>query len=148
MSTDPGLEGLTVAAWLYASLTGDATLQDLAGGLPALQKRVVEGAPYAGPAPWWVEFTVMEPRDVKAVGAIQIMSHVQFQVKVVGPTTSYTPLMPVYRAVHRRLESQVNQNAGAGQVLTSERVSGIQYPERTNGIEYRHLGGLYETLTQ
>jgi hypothetical protein len=62
---------------------------------------------------------------------------------------SYGPVIPVYQRVHELLESQTHQEpAQGGLVLTAERVSGIQYPERAGGIEYRHLGGLYETLTQ
>lgn len=147
MTTEPGLEGLTVAQWIYGTLTGSAQLQTLAGGLSALQKRVVEDE-YTGTATWWITFTILPPIDVKSADTLQIMSQVQFQVKVVGQTLSYTPLMNPYRAVHAALEGRTNQDTTLGRVLTSHRVSGVQYPERTNGIEYRHLGGLYETMTQ
>jgi hypothetical protein len=145
---DPGLEGITLATWLYQTLTQDTTLQDMAGGAPALAKRVVEGV-YPGDAPWHVSFTILEPVDVKVVGLIQVMASVQAQVKVVGRATSYVPLVPVYRRVHQLLEGRtIPQDVAQGAVLQFGRVSGIQFPESTNGIEYRHLGGLYEALTQ
>lgn len=149
MTTLPGLEGITVARWVYGTLTADPTLQGLLGGAQQAAQRVVEGT-YAGAADLWVAFTVLPDfQDVKGVGMVQIMSRVQFQMKVVGKGTSYNPLIPVYQRAHELLESKVAQEpAQGGLILTAERVSGVQYPERANGIEYRHLGGLYEALTQ
>lgn len=147
MSTLPGLEAITVARWVYETLSTDTALQDLLGGADA-PNRIKEGT-YTGGAPVWVVYTILPPVDVKGVGMVQIASTVQFQVKAVGVGSSYVPLIPVYQRVHTLLEARLAQEpAPGGIVLTSERVSGIMYPERTNGIEYRHLGGLYETLTQ
>lgn len=148
MTTLPGLEGITVLRWLYTTLTTDQALQDLLGGPQGIQQRVKEGT-YTGDAPIWVVYTLLEPQDVKGVGLTHVMSRVQFQIKVVGKGASYTPLIPVYQRVHELLEGKTNQEpAQGGIILTAERVSGVQFPERANGIEYRHLGGLYETLTQ
>lgn len=148
MSTLPGIEGITVARWVYGTLTTDPTLQGLLGGPQGIHQRVKEGT-YDGADPTWVVYTLLEPQDVKGVGLIQVMSRVQFQIKVVGKGASYTPLVPIYQRVHELLEGRTNQEpAQGGLILTAERVSGVQYPERAGGIEYRHLGGLYETLTQ
>lgn len=148
MNTLPGIEGLTVARWVYGTLTTDPTLQGLLGGPQGILQRVKEGQ-YDGQADTWVVFTLLEPQDVKGVGLIHVMARVQFQIKVVGKGASYTPLVPIYQRAHELLEGRTNQEpALGGLILTAERVSGVQYPERANGIEYRHLGGLYETLTQ
>lgn len=149
MSTLPGLETITVARWVYGTLSADPTLRTLLGGPQIAAQAIVEGT-YAGTAPVWVTFTIVpDSQDVKTVSQIQIMSRVRVQVKVVGKATSYTPLVPVYQRVHQLLESKVAQPVAAGGlILTAHRVSGVQYPERANGIEYRHLGGLYETETQ
>jgi hypothetical protein len=147
MSTLPGLEAITVARWVYATLSTDPELQALLGGADA-PNRIKEGT-YSGAAPLWIVYTILPPVDVKGVGMVQIASNVQFQVKVVGTGQSYTPLIPVYQRVHELLEARLAQEpVQGGIVLTSERVSGVMFPERANGIEYRHLGGLYETLTQ
>lgn len=149
MSTLPGLEGVTVARWVHATLSGDPTLQGLLGGAQEAPKRVQEGV-YTGSADTWIVFTVLPDfQDVKGVGMVQIMSTVQVQVKAVGRTTSYNPLIPLYQRAHTLLESKVAQEpTQGGLILTAHRVSGVQYPERANGIEYRHLGGLYEAQTQ
>lgn len=144
-----GLEGISVVRWVWTTLTTDPTLQGLLGGTQAsAEARVWEGVAPEGTGTPWVVFTVVEPRDVKVVGLAQVFAMVQVQVKVVGKATSYGPLLPVYQRVHELLDGKTNQVVVDGVVLTSERVSGIQFPERVNGIEYRHLGGLYETHTQ
>lgn len=144
----PGIEGITVSRWIVQHLSADPDLQARAGGQAALQERIAEGT-YAGSAPWWIVFTILEPQDVKGVGMVQIMSRVQFQVKAVTKGASYAPIVPIYQRVNTLLEAQQDQEpALGGLILTCERVSGVQYPERTDGIEYRHLGGLYEALTQ
>lgn len=144
----PGIEGITVARWVWSTLTSDPTLQGHLGGAQGATQRVVEGT-YGGSADTWVTYTLLEPQDVKGVGLVHVMARVQFQIKVVGKGASYTPLVPIYQRVHELLEGRTNQEpAQGGVILTAERVSGVQYPERANGIEYRHLGGLYETLTQ
>lgn len=148
MSTLHGLEAITVARWLYTTLTTDPDLQDLLGGPQEAAKRVVEGQ-YEGDATLWITYTLLEPQDVRAVGLVPIAAMVQFQMKVVGRATSYGPLIPVYQRAHALLDGKTNQEpAQGGIVLTAQRVSGVQFPERANGIQYRHLGGLYETLTQ
>lgn len=147
MTTLPGLEGITVARWVYATLSSDPALQGLLGDADA-GNRIKEGT-YSGNAPVWIVYTILPPVDVKAVGMVQIASTVQFQVKAVGVGSSYNPLIPVYQRAHELLEARLAQEpAQGGLILTSERVSGVMFPERAAGIEYRHLGGLYETLTQ
>lgn len=145
--TLPGLEGITVSRWIHSTLTADPELQALLGGAEGIADRVSEGT-YAGAATTWVVFTVLEPQDVKVVGMVQVMAMVQFQVKAVCEGASYAPIIPIYQRAHALLEAKANQVVQDGLILTSHRVSGVQYPERANGIEYRHLGGLYETHTQ
>lgn len=144
----PGLESITVARWVYSTLTADPTLQGLLGGAQGAAQRVVEGT-YTGTADLWVSFTVLDPIDVKGVGMDQVMALTQVQVKAVAKATSYNAVIPAYQRAHELLEARRNQEpAQGGVILTAQRVSGIKYPERASGIEYRHLGGLYETLTQ
>lgn len=144
----PGLEGITVARWVTSTITSNPEFQSLAGSPARAAQRVREGV-YEGAEPWWVVFTILPPQDVKGAGLTHLASTVQFQVKVVAKATSYTDLVPVYQRIHELLEGRTNQEpTQGGLILNATRVSGIMYPERTQGIEYRHLGGLYETLTQ
>ena len=148
-----GLEGLTVQEWIVSTLSESAALATLAGGADELLDRIWEGE-YKGSAAkdelgfWWISFTVLDPQDIKVVSMFQVMSRVQFQMKVVCRGDDYTPAAAPYQIAHMLLESQLNQPTSDGIVLTSQRLSGFQFLERTTGMEYAHLGGTYETLTQ
>lgn len=153
--TAPGVETITVASWITEALTASQDLQDQAvalgapDGLLALQDTIHEGvAPTSVPLPWWITFDVMPAVDVKVVGLTQVMARVEFQVKVSTAAASYLPVLEPYRAVHAALESQVNHQSAFGLILACERVSGRQYPESAQGVEYRHLGGLYRATVQ
>lgn len=155
MTTAAGIEGITVASWVTEVLTASVALQALAvddgaiDPVDALQRSIHEGvAPASTPLPWWITFDVMEPQDVKVVGLTQVMARVEFQVKVTAAAASYLPVLEPYRAVHAALESQANQQTDFGLILACERVSGRQYPETTQGVDYRHLGGLYRATVQ
>ena len=76
---------------------------------------------------------------------VQVFSRVTFDLVVTGEGTSYGPLVPVYQRAHELLEGRANRQTPQGLVLTCSRVSGIIYPERDQGVEYRHLGGTYAT---
>lgn len=150
MTTAPGLEAMTLLAFIRKTLTEDPELADLAGSAQALDARVVEGE-YRGTGEdgdWAILVTPLDPVDIKGVGMIQVMAQTRAQVKVVGQVDGYLPLVPIYARVHALLEGRTNEDTALGSVLTLQRVSGFQMPERANGIEYRHLGGLYEALTQ
>lgn len=146
----PGLEGITVARMIFTRLSQDPELQDLLGGPTSTPKRIVEGV-YPGTEKVWITWTIVPDfQDVKGVGAVHIFTRVQFQMKVVAQANGYGPALPVYQRAHALLESitvPVEPSQG-GAVLTCHRVSGVQYPEKTGGIEYRHIGGLYEAITQ
>lgn len=145
-----GLEAVAVQEWIVATLKDDTELATLAGSPELLLDRLWDGE-YQGSeeeAPWWISYTCQDSVDIKGVGAIQVMARVQFQVKVVARGRSYMPALPVYQRVHALMEARLNQTAPDGQVFTTERVSGFQFPEREAGLEYRHLGGRYEALSQ
>lgn len=150
-----GLEGPTVAGWVYTTLLADADLADLLGGPDLAALRIVEGAlpedvpelVNGDPIPW-VTFTVIEPRDVSVVGMIQVMAEVQVQVRLTVRDASYARLLAPFSLVHQNLHARANVPVSGGVILTSERVSSVQYPERANGLEYRHLGGLWRVHVQ
>lgn len=148
-----GLEAIAVQEWIWSTLSTDTELADLADGPEDLADRIWESE-YQGSRPkdvdgfWWIVFDAQDTVDVKGVGAIQIMGRVRFQVKVVVRGEDYGPGIPVYQRVHQLMEARLNQVTTSGLVMTTERLSGFQFPERTTGMEYRHLGGTFEALSQ
>jgi hypothetical protein len=152
-----GLEGLVISGWVTKTLTSDAPLTALLGGADLTPLRVVEGVlpedqptrhpVTGGPLPW-ITFTILEPQDVGVVGMVTITTLVEFQVRVTTPGASYGPAAPVYTRVHSLLHAKANQVTLAGTIATCERLTGIQFPERANGQDYRHLGGLFRAYVE
>lgn len=151
MTTNPGLETITLSRFIYQQLAADTQLQNLLGGTAEAGKRITEGV-YAGTADRYVVYTIVpDANDVKGVGVTHVMTRAQVQVKAVAArATSYNAVIPIYQRVHAILEGRATPTevTQGGLVLTCHRLSVIQYPEREDGVEYRHLGGLYEALVQ
>ena len=147
-----GLETITATTWLSQLLSADVPLA-AAIGVPVadLWTQLGEGlASEATEEVPWVTWTLEPALDVKVVGGIQVMARVRFQIKATCRDTGYGPVIPVYDRVHTLLEGAAHRSLAAedGFILTVTRVSGVQYPETTEGTQYRHLGGLYEAFIQ
>jgi len=92
---------------------------------------------------------VTEPRDVGGVGMAEVMATGLLTAKVVDRAESYDPLVPIATAIHQTLHGRTSVPvSGGGLMLSSRRIRAISYPEQTQGVEYRHLGGLYEVSAQ
>ena len=92
---------------------------------------------------------IIEPRDVGPIGSTIIFSQGMATVKVVGRAESYETLAPIAKAMHEAIQgSQHVDVSGGGVLLSARRRSALSYPEESNGIEYRHLGGAYEVTAQ
>ena len=79
----------------------------------------------------------------------EVMAVAEATVKAVSREEGYEPIRPVAVAIHHALHGKVNVPLnGAGTMLSSRRLRAVAYPEQSNGIEYRHLGGTYEVYAQ
>lgn len=127
--------------------------QDLADALGVtleeLPYRLWDSPPDAEAAEPFVVMDVAEPRDVNTVPMVEVMVRAEATVKVVGRAENYEVLGPAYAAIHAALQGQSSVPlSGNGTALTSRRLRSLAYPETTNGVEYRHLGGTYEVFAQ
>ncbi len=128
-------------------------LQALADALDVdvteLPHRLWDAPPDTNAPEPFVIVDVAEPRDVNTVPMVEVMVRAEVTVKVVGRAESWEVLGPAYVAIHGALQgtSSVPLNGG-GMALTCRRLRAIAYPETTNGVEYRHLGGTYEVFAQ
>lgn len=97
----------------------------------------------------YIALVVPDPQDLGGVAMAEVMARGYLTAKVVGQEEAYDPLAPIARAIHLALHGRVNVPIpGGGTLLTSRRVRSIAYPEQADGIEYRHLGGMYEVIAQ
>jgi len=142
--------GVAMQEWAISALSAS---QELATALEVDQgdvaARLWDSIPgNDAPLPY-VLVQAVEPRDVGGVGMAEVMATGFLTAKVVGREESYDPLSPIANAIHQTLHGATNVPvSGGGLMLSSRRVRAISYPEQSQGVEYRHLGGLYEVSAQ
>lgn len=125
-----------------ADALGVATPQDVVA-------RTWDAPPPTDAADPYLDVVVAEPRDIGGVGLAEVMAVALVTVKVVSRAEAYEPIRPVAIAIHHALHGQTNVPLnGAGTMLSSRRIRTVAYPEQTQGVEYRHLGGTYEVHAQ
>lgn len=132
------LEVLDAAAWLEATLAGDAALAALATG--GVWEDV---APPEATHPFVVHQLLANSDDLLASGDRVIVA-ATFVVKAVTEAESYVPLIPLARRIDELLHLAAIADAGDDSTLAgARRVSTVRYPTVEAGRQYRHLGGTY-----
>lgn len=135
------IETLRVDQWLYERLSGDTTLSNLVGG-----RIYAYLAPQDATLPF-VLYSHQAGHDVRGVGPARIMTSLVYQVKAVGQGGSFGPL----KAIADRLDTLLQGASGSvvdGTVLMCVREQPIEYVEIEDGVQYRHLGGLWRIIAQ
>jgi len=135
------LETVRVEQWLYRVLSQDMTLGDMVGG-----RIYAYVAPQDAPFPF-ILISHQAGHDVRGVGPARVMVSLVYQVKVVGQGGSFAPLQPIAD----RIDALLQGASGAvvdGQVLMCVREQPVAYVEVDDGVQYRHLGGLYRIIAQ
>lgn len=123
--------------WLYATLSADATLAGLVADRISgtLSPELLE-LPY-------VTFLMQSSRDVSEVSGIRISTDNLYIVKAVGQTSTWDDLAPIASRIDyliHRPGSVMIQGSGS---LTCIREMVHQQAEVDEGLQYRHLGGIY-----
>lgn len=136
-------EILLVEQWLQSVLVGDAVLVAMLGKHPSTHQCVYAYvAPDKAAFPF-VVYSYQSGSDVYGSGKARIMSQLTYQVKAVGQGAGYTPLAPIADRIDALLHGAAGAIPGLA-VLSCIREAPVAYPELDdNGIQYRHLGGLY-----
>lgn len=127
-------EAVVADRWL-ASVLAAATASVAPGGVHS------DVAPPGTVGPW-VTFGLQDARDVKVVNTARVLTDATYLVKAVGPGSSYAGLEEVADAIDTALSGAAAVVA-QGAIIWCERERPVRYRESDNGIEYRHLGGLY-----
>lgn len=132
---------LTVDKWLYALLSTDATLLGAApGGVHA------DAAPRGTAFPV-VIFALQDAIDGMSFNGVRILTKATYEVKVVGAVGGYNAIDTAYGRVDALLH-RASGSATGGYVYSCFRIEPFRYREDLDGVEYRHLGGLYEIQVQ
>lgn len=142
--------GVAMQEWAVVALANSPELAD-ALDIPQDQVglRIWDSIPPPDADLPYILVQAVEPRDIGGVGMAEVMATGLLTAKVVHRAESYDPLVPVATALHQTLHGATNVTvSGGGLMLSSRRIRAISYPEQTQGVEYRHLGGLYEVSAQ
>lgn len=138
------METVRAEAWLYGLLTGDTALAAL------VDSRVYSGAAPQGATLPCVIINHQSGRDVLGVGTVRVMSRLAYLVKAVGRCQSYLALEPIADRIDAVLHGASGAVAGiegaGAELLACTRTMTVAYAEMDEGVQYRHLGGLYQIV--
>jgi PKD repeat protein len=127
-----------VEPWIYGQLMDDDLLT-LLGGVDHVSGTLsVEELPTP-----YVTFLMQSTRDVQGNAGQIISTDNLYIVKAVAATASWDDVVPIaaiLTGLFHLPNRVVNVTGGS---LTSTRENIIQYPEITEGVQYRHLGAVY-----
>ena len=137
------MEPVRAASWLYGILINDITLSGSIGSA------IYTGTAPAGASPPYVLINHLTGRDVMGVGTTRVMTHLIYQVKVVGETQSFVALEAIADRIDVLLHGASGESAGmpgtlGAELLSCVRTGTVSYAEEAEGRPYRHLGGIYE----
>jgi hypothetical protein len=126
-----------IEPWLYQVLSTDAELISLVGDrVSGTLSGELLGTPY-------VTFLLQDHGDVQGVGGEEIMGDCLYMVKAVDRAGGWDTVNPIVRRIHALLHRPHTNVSLSNGSLTTIRERIIQYPEVQEGVQYRHLGGIY-----
>jgi hypothetical protein len=130
-------ESGTAARWIVQTLKADATIVAAVGA-----KVFDTQAPQGTVAPY-ILVEEYRSNDIMGVGPIRFKADLQYIVKYVKQTQSFVEMEPVAERIDALLHVGSGAPSGGGTILACQRVRTLKYSEPDEGLEYRHLGGIY-----
>lgn len=144
MSTQ-GLEAFAIDTYIYATLAADATLVGMLGSDPlggGTDPEInVDTIPTTEVYPY-VYAQLQSAADTLTVDGTIVLVRADYIIRAVDRAESYQAIAPIAARIFELL----HQSSGAtpdGQILKCIRQRPIHYPEITEAVSYRHMGGLY-----
>lgn len=127
-----------VEPWIYSRLQ-DSTLLTLIGGLDHISGTLsVDELPSP-----YVTFLMQSSRDIQGNAGQIISTDNLYMVKAVAATASWNDVAAIASRLTTLFHLPYTVVNVTGGSLTSTRENIIQYPEITEGVQYRHLGAVY-----
>lgn len=87
-------------------------------------------------------------QDMTAIGSILIWAVLEYVVRVVGRTNSWDPLLAAAAEIELALADTDGVVTPDGTIHACTRMRPFLLPEIRNGVQYRHLGGIYRLLVK
>lgn len=86
--------------------------------------------------------------DMSAIGSILIYAVLEYVVRVVGRTNSWDPLLTAAAEIDAALADTDGVVTPDGTIHACTRLRPFLLPEIRNGVQFRHLGGIYRLLVK
>lgn len=139
------------AKWITDTLKADSTLTAVIGGDAATARIFGDVVPQGATFPC-VRFDFVAGRDVRGgtLSSHRIMVSGLWLVRGIAEAEKYSgDLTTIADRIDACLRSSTGGTAGSdGVVFSSIREEPFQLVENDNGIQWRHLGGVYRIATQ
>jgi hypothetical protein len=131
---------------VYGKLSGDTTLNNLLGAPPAgYSKSIYDGiAPKDAQFPY-VIINLQSDVDEEAMNDPAAYTEHTWLIKGVDQSTSGDAADAIADRIRVLLNDTTLSISGAS-LMYLRRQSGVRYPEQTEGVIYRHSGGLYRLV--
>lgn len=137
------IESLVADEWIYETLTGDTTLMALVAGV--YDSLVPPSVPLSSTV---VLFSFQASTDYFGVGSHRVMADNVYLVRAVAQSASYATVQAAADRIDALLHQVNNQTLDNGLMISCWRESIFKLAETAQGVQYRHLGGMYRVLTQ
>lgn len=141
-----GFEPFVVEQWIFTQLTGDEELMELVGytGDDPPEPKVFS---YNADEPFPIEppcviFSMNFATDTQTHNGTSVMAACYYSIRAVVPGSSFEPAKDIAARIHAVLSGQQGETAD-GIVFGCQRENPLAFPQSDNGVQYRHLGGLY-----
>lgn len=127
-----------VDEWLYHVLSTDGPLTEMVGigSISGTLSSTELTAPY-------VTFLCQSSVDVRGVGGVRISTDNLYEVKAVAQSGSWDDVRPIASRIGELIDLPNTTVTRPGGQLVCVRERIISYPEVDEGLQYRHLGGVY-----
>jgi hypothetical protein len=135
-----------VSGWIYSRLAEDAALQALAASQGmSLPDRIWEYHAPESLTGWYIRYQRMEAGDVRGLGNHRFMTRLRYLIVVVDRGADWD-----HEAIANRIDTLFGGVGPLpvadppGWIESSARIEPFDMPETVGGVQYRHLGGIYE----
>lgn len=135
-------ESTAIDRWLNTVLAADAALAAVVG-----TRIYADQAPDSAPLPV-VIYQVQSSRDLMALGAHRVWANTLYVVRGIAQTIAYGGNLIT---IADRIDAVLHAASGStveGEVYECVREGEFRMTETANGVQYRHLGGLYRILAK
>lgn len=123
--------------WLYTVLNSSPGLASISGRI------YNEGGPQEAVYPFIV-YHMSEGRDLMGIGATRVWTTMNYVVRAVTRDGSYESIYGLANAIDAALHDKSHQATENGEVIASVRIAPFKMAETLDGVNYRHLGGIYQ----